>query len=209
MSLFFDLNSPLMRILSKAVDIIVLNFLFILCSIPLITIGASLTALYTVSMKMARGEDVYIWREFTLAFKRNFGHSTIIWLLLCIGGLILFADLYFLDNLMGIARIFFLCLSLLFAFILLTIALFIFPYSARFEDSITRTILNSFLIALFHFPYLILIMGIAVIPFLLVVSSFAGFLTGVYAATFGGFALFSLLLSVLFKKVFSKYELAK
>lgn len=190
-------------------DIIFLNFLFIFFSIPLITIGASLTALYTVSMKIVRGEPVYIWRDFLGAFRSNFYQSSIIWFMLCMGGIILFADLYFLNNLIGITKIFFFCFTFILSFLYLTIAIFVFPYMARFKDSIQKTLLNSLLIAFFHFPYLLLVIVFTVILFLFVVSSFAGFLTGIYVATFGGFSLFTLLASFLFIKLFTKYEVNK
>jgi len=209
MGSLFRLNSPLFRFLSKTVDIVMLNFLFIICSIPIITIGVSFTALYTVSMKIVRGEDYYIWSEFFKAIRKNIYQSTIIWILICLVGFILFADFYFLSNFTGIVKIFFFCLSVIFLFLYITISIFVFPYIARFEDSIQKVLLNSLLIPLFHFPYLLLIMGFTVICFLSFVSSFAGFLSGIYIATFGGFALFSLLLSLIFKKIFSKYEAPK
>ena len=45
MGKFFNLDSPLMSGLSKLADLIWLNILAFICSIPIITIGASMTAL--------------------------------------------------------------------------------------------------------------------------------------------------------------------
>lgn len=187
-------------------DIISLNLLFIFFSIPLISIGASLTSLYTVSMKIVRGEPVYIWRDFLRAFRSNFYQSSIIWFMLLIGGIIIFADLYFLQHLNGITKIFFFCLTIILGFLYLTIAIFVFPYMARFNDSIKKILLNSLLIAFLHFPYLLLMMVLTVTLFLFSVSSFEGFLTALYVTTFGGFAFLVLITSFLFSKVFSKYE---
>ena len=72
MGSFFSLDSPLMRFLSRLSDIFILNVLFLLCCIPVVTIGASATALYTVTLKMARNEESYITKGFFKAFKSNF-----------------------------------------------------------------------------------------------------------------------------------------
>lgn len=69
MNKLFDLESPIFKLLAKAVDIMIINVLFILGCIPIFTIGASLTALYKVTLKMVSKEDMYIVREFMLAFK--------------------------------------------------------------------------------------------------------------------------------------------
>ncbi|MFT8322738.1 MAG: hypothetical protein ABF649_17850, partial [Bacillus sp. (in: firmicutes)] len=75
-----------------------------------------------------------------------------------------------------------------------------------FEDTIHKTLLNSLLIGFFHFHYLLLLMIFTIVPIFLCLSSFVGFLSGIYFVTFGGFALSALLNSFIFKKVFLKYE---
>lgn len=61
---FFSVDSPLYRFLSKLLDVIRLNFLWILFSIPLVTIGASTVAALSVALKMADDEEGYIGRSF-------------------------------------------------------------------------------------------------------------------------------------------------
>ena len=46
---FFNYDSPIMQFLTRLTDLFILNFLFLICSIPIITIGASATALYSVT----------------------------------------------------------------------------------------------------------------------------------------------------------------
>ena len=64
MGKIFDYNNNFFAGISKVSDTIILNFLFVICSIPIVTIGASTTALYCVSMKSTRDEDVYAVKEF-------------------------------------------------------------------------------------------------------------------------------------------------
>lgn len=68
---FFSVDSPLYRFLSKLLDVIRLNFLWILFSIPLVTIGASTVAALSVALKMADDEEGYIGRSFLKAFREN------------------------------------------------------------------------------------------------------------------------------------------
>ena len=69
---FWAIDSPVMRVLGRLGDIIILNMIFVVGCIPVITIGTSLSALYAVAMKMARGVDPSVWKEFWKAYKRNF-----------------------------------------------------------------------------------------------------------------------------------------
>lgn len=71
-------DSWVMRILTRIFDLIILNLLFIICSLPVITIGTSLTALYSVTLKIVRNEEGYIVRGFFKAYKENFKQSLII-----------------------------------------------------------------------------------------------------------------------------------
>lgn len=54
---FFVIDSPVMRFLGRIGDIMILNLVFVATSLPVVTIGAALSALYAVAMKLARGED--------------------------------------------------------------------------------------------------------------------------------------------------------
>ena len=64
MSGFFNMDSPVMRFLSRVCDLMILNFMCLICCIPIVTIGASVTALYSVTLKMVRGEESYIFKGF-------------------------------------------------------------------------------------------------------------------------------------------------
>ena len=89
---FWAIDSPVMRVLGRLGDIIILNMIFVVGCIPVITIGTSLSALYAVAMKMARGEDPSVWKEFWKAYKRNFRPATICWLVMAVIAILLFVD---------------------------------------------------------------------------------------------------------------------
>ena len=58
MDKFFNMDGPVMRGLTRVFDLVLLNLLTVLCSIPLITIGASLAAMHSVLLKMVRNEEI-------------------------------------------------------------------------------------------------------------------------------------------------------
>lgn len=203
---FFQLDSVISRNIARIVDVLLLNIIFILFSLPIVTIGASLTALYTVNFKIARGENPSIWISYIQSFKKNLKQSSIMWFLLIGIGVILFGDISYLEYTNGIWKVIFMSLTLFFSFLYLSLFLIIFPYISRFEDSIKTAIVNSLLIGGFHFPYLFLILLINIVPIFFFLSSFTGFLTGIYFITFGGISILTFVNSIIFKRVFTKYE---
>ena len=92
MNRLFDLDNPVMRFLGKLFDLMYLNLLFLLCSIPIVTIGASLTAMYSVALKMVKNEETYIGKDFFKSFRMNFKQGTIIWILFLLIGWVMYAD---------------------------------------------------------------------------------------------------------------------
>lgn len=84
---FFNYDNPVWRFIGKFGDLIILNVLWFVCSIPIFTIGASTTAVYYVTLKLARNDDGYTIRSFFKSFKENFKQATIIWLIMLAVGL--------------------------------------------------------------------------------------------------------------------------
>ena len=88
----FDLDNPVMRFLSRVADIMILNLLFILCSIPVFTTGASLSALYYCLFKMKEGTEGYLVRKFFHSFRENFKQATLMWLIMLVPAFIMFME---------------------------------------------------------------------------------------------------------------------
>ena len=89
--------------LNKLGDIVIANLLFILCCIPVITIGPSLTALYHCMMRTVKGNNNGTTKTFFRAFKENFKQSLIIWLLILAAGTMLILNIRFLLHAEGSA----------------------------------------------------------------------------------------------------------
>ena len=97
----FDLDNPLMRFLSKVADLLILNLLFLVCSIPVVTIGASTTAMYYCFFKMKDGEDGYLVKKFFKSFRENFKQATLMWLPLLLLLVVLVTEFFMFRDVQG------------------------------------------------------------------------------------------------------------
>ena len=129
-------------------DLFFLNVFFFVTSIPIITLGASFTAMYTVTNKMVKNEDGPIGQEYFKAFKANFKQATAIWLADIL--FIVFVTvqyIYYLNNDNQITKYLFIFLG--FEFILLAFAIPLqFPLLARYDNTTFRTMLNALVLSL-------------------------------------------------------------
>ena len=149
---FFSFDNTFFRALSRVADLIILNIAFIICSIPIFTIGASMTAMYYVTLKMAENEEGYVLRTFWKSFRQNFKQATLIWLGMLAAGCVLVLDVLILNGAgSSFAKIF---LILIFATIIVysMVLLYVFPLLSRFENKILTTVRNAFIISLADFP---------------------------------------------------------
>lgn len=93
MNSLFSINSPLWRFMDKALRLVWLNLLWLLCCLPIVTIGSATAALYSVTLKYVRDEESYLTRSFFKALKENFLPATLIWIIMTVCGIILGVDL--------------------------------------------------------------------------------------------------------------------
>ena len=87
---FMNFDGRFSRILNRMTELVLLNFIFILTCLPVLTIGASVAALYSVTLKMARNEEGYVIRGYFKGFAENFGQATMFWII----ELLLYAHLW-------------------------------------------------------------------------------------------------------------------
>ncbi len=136
----------------------ILNLLFFFLSLPVITIGATTTAMYYVTLKMARNEESYIVKGFFKSFKQNFKQATIMWIidLVVVGLLIL--DISIVNGkvisvstdstFLTVVKVGLAAAAIFIAFTLT----FSFPVLAKFDNTIKNTYKNSFIMSVRHFP---------------------------------------------------------
>lgn len=200
----FNLDNPVMQFLSKLADLFILNLLFLICCIPIVTIGPASVALYTVTLKAAKNEESYIVKSFFKAFKSNFKIGILTWLIALAAGMILWVDFRILPNLSGQFRQILQVLIMMITLLYLITVLYLFPYIARFENSVTGSIKNAFLMAVVNLPYTMLLAAITVLAILATLYinfSITGFVWLVI-----GFSGLAYINSIFFRKIFAKFE---
>ncbi len=148
----FSIVHPFFEFMGSLGDWMILNVLFVVTCLPVITIGTSLTAIYQVSLRRIRKESRYAAKEYIQAFRQEWKDSTKLWMIfLCTGGILLFDVLYG-KNLPGIWNIAIGCLVVLWMFSFT----YAFPLQARFKNSIKNTIINAFYLAFRNLPVTLL-----------------------------------------------------
>ncbi len=155
---FFNPESKVMIFLSRVTDYLILTLLWVICSIPIFTIGASTTAMFYTSFKILDDEDSYVTRCFFKSFKENFKQSTLLWLLALVVGIFLIVDILFYYNLdAGTMRFIGLVAFALLLILYAITMLYLFPYVSRFYCTFKQSIKISLLLGIRHLPTTILL----------------------------------------------------
>lgn len=163
---FFSVDSPLYKFLSKLLDVIQLNFLWIIFSIPIITMGASTVAAMSVALKMADDEEGYIGRSFLKAFRENWKQGTLLWLITAAAVYAIYLDFQFFEALEGNPMIF-LIVGIASTILAVSALLYAYPLSARYENTLFRTINNSIEISRRYFGRTLMLVVVLVVEFIL------------------------------------------
>ena len=176
---FFSYESRFSQLLLKLCYSCYLNLLWFICSLPIITIGASTTALYYASLKIIRGEESYAATLFFRSFKQNFKQATQLWLIMLGVGLFLGTDGYILYHLRRsstgtMAVIWTLILALVIAAAVLYVIVleYLFPLLASVSNTNTAMLKNAFLIGTHYLFATIMVFAVHFAMFFAVVAVF-------------------------------------
>lgn len=176
---FLSYDSPFSQLLLKLCYSCYLNLLWLICCIPIVTIGASTTALYYTSLKIVRGEDHALGHMFFRSFRENFRQSTVLWLILLATGLFLAGDGYLAYRLRAAstgapAVLWTLILALVIgaAVVYTIVLLFVFPLVASVSNTNWAMLKNSFFIGARYLFCTILVFVVHFAMFFAVVSIF-------------------------------------
>ena len=193
-----QIDNPIMNFLTTVCDIVILHFLWLLTSLPILTIGASTTALYYTTMKCIRNGHGGIVKMFFKSFKENFKQATGIGILVLIAGFICSFDIYYAVrmNQRGMLIIF-----TIMSIIYLFTVLYVFPLQAQFENTIKTTIKNAFLLSIKNLPWTLLLTAITAL--MVVMSYLNSTVLGIMLICAAG--LHAYLCSLIFVHIFREY----
>ena len=197
----FSMEGSISRFLYLIADMVTVHFLWILCSLPLFTMGAANTALYYTCMKRIRTGEGYVWRNFLQAFRANFRQSTVLWLILLAAGSLLSLDLRIARMTGGLwGRVMLIsCSAFLIPYLLA--ALYIFPVQAKFENKIFDNLKNALLMSLQSFPCSLVLLCVAG-TFITLALFFRPFMGLMICC---GAGLYGYLTSAVFVQIFRRY----
>ena len=155
----FDPNGKIIDLLWKPIHIMFLNLLWVLFSLPIVTIGASTTAMYSVMIKMKNGLEGKIFFDFWDAFRENFRQATIIWLIILFSAFVFTTDIVYFLNMGGFAGTFFAMIFFGLDVALLLMTMYVFPLQAIFDNKIITTVKSALFLSFRHLLWTVLLLA--------------------------------------------------
>ena len=203
----FHYENPFIQFLVRVGDLMILNALFILCSLPVVTLGASLTALHRVTQNMLFEQEEPLLKAFFRAFRQNFKQSTLAWLVELVVIVSLVCDVllvmaYF-DG--GLAKAMYILVAVL-AILVAGVFSYLMPLIARYENGMRQQVYNAVVLAIIKLPKTVLLMLLNLLPVILLLISVPVFVQTLIFWVIIGFAFVSFLTSSILKPVFQQLE---
>lgn len=210
MNNFFSLDNKFFAFMTRIADLIIINLLFAVCCLPIITIGPSMCALYYVTLKMVKNEETYPSRNFFHSFRQNLKQGVIINIIMLAALVLLSFDLYYVyqmlrssgDTMYKVLGIVMLVITLIYAMIVA----YIYPILSRFYNTTRNTFRNALFMSIRHLPYTVIILIIAIGPPVILLFASAKIMSfGILFYMLMGFAVVAYVQSILFVKIFANY----
>jgi len=146
----FSIDSPIYRFFTRLWDMIKLNFIWLICSLPIVTLGASTAAAFSVTLKMVDDTEGYVVSDFFKAFRSNLKKGIPLGLIfvICSYGLYLYTQLFLVFESYKTVM---LIVGIVAGLVYFMLFIYAFPLLARYENSIFKTLGNSYRIATRYF----------------------------------------------------------
>lgn len=202
MGKLFDMNNPVWTFIGKLVDVFILHFIWMVCSLPIVTFGASTAALYYALMKDAADEDPHYVRAFFKSFKMNFKQGIGIGLImLAVGGLLVYSLFFYSNVTMGNGKLLtvFKGLSIMFLILYTFVFHYIFAVFARFDNKTRILFQNALFLSIKNIGWTLLMIVVTAAVYAI------AFLLGFVPILLFGFGLCVYLDAYMFNHIFEPY----
>lgn len=150
MDRFFDANNPVMKLLSRLVDMAVLNLMTIACMITIVTAGAAITAMNNVLIHLVRKDETYVWKMYLTSFRQNLkqgiGLGLLFTAIFAVAGL----ELMMLHNIDAKSSTMFMIIISVISVCVFAVGIYTFALLSRFENTAKGTLVNAASLALGH-----------------------------------------------------------
>lgn len=171
MNTFFDPDSWFMQLLSRFSSLVILNLLFLFTSIPIFTIGASLTALYDVVFRMDSDREGPVVSAYFRSFRENFKQSTCIFLLMLPLTAVSCANLAISSRTAGLPGQVLFVVSLLILLHCVFVLAYVFPLLSQFANTTGKTLKNALLLSIAHLPRSLIMAVVNCFPWMLMIMN--------------------------------------
>lgn len=202
---FFTSDNKFVIFLRQLADMILLNLMFLLFSLPIVTIGASLTSLYALMFQEVEEKEPHLWSEFWKAFKTNLKPSLSIWLpLLVVGGLLWF-DIQLMQSATGALAPILSGLVMIAEALYVFVFSYIFPMLSRFDNTTKDAFIKALYFSIRHLPTTLVVSVINLLPLALVFCVPNSLTFVLFLMFFIGFSVQALTNAILLRRVFSPF----
>lgn len=200
-SSFFNPKSAGTRFLTALANLIIVNFLFMMTCLPVITIGASITSLYRITIAILAGDNPSVWKDYLTCFKNNFLKATAFQLIyMALTAFFLF-EIFMVNNMMDPQYYWAAYPAYFFLLMVFASSIYAFPLLAWFEESFMQYLKNSLLLAITNVPLTIMITvitaGLAYVTYQFTVTTLS-------ILILMGFSSIAIFYSLFFKRIFEK-----
>lgn len=206
-----NLESPLMQMLTRIGDLILLNVLFLICCLPVITAGASLAALHKMTQEIVYETDSSTVKGFFRAFKANFRQATGLWLIILFVAAGLFCDyLLIVTFFSGSESVkWMIGLLVVLAILVVSVVSYMIPLLVRYENKLRQHMNNAVILSVIKLPRTLGLLLLTFLPFLILMLNINVFLQTLIFWLFIGFAFVVYMQTTLLKPVFNELEQGK
>ncbi|MCQ2574317.1 MAG: YesL family protein [Treponema sp.] len=163
-----NINSSFFKFWDKFIDLFFLNLIMLVCCLPVITIGPAVTAAYAVLLKMVDDEEGYIYKSYFKYFKSNFKKGMILGIIFTLAAYALYIEWQVVTK-MDDVNFIFIVIAILSTAIVIAGGLYVFPLTARYENTVKNTIKNSYQISIYFFGrtcFILFIIALEIVLFM-------------------------------------------
>ena len=196
------------RITERLTNLVVLNLLYLVFCIPIVTIGPATAALHYVTLKYAANEEDRVWAPFIHSFRQNLKQGILVGLIATAVGVFLAFDLYWIYQMVNAGQAFdkvVLVLASLACIVYLMMTAYIYPLLARYDNSLKQMFRTAIILAIRHLPATLCMAVISAAPIILLMYTPTTFMVSLTFYFFIGFAAIAFLHDKLIHRIFLQY----
>lgn len=204
----FSLDNAFGRFMDKVGKWTALNFLYLLSCLPILTAGSATAALYAVSLKLARREEVSVAPAYFTALKQNLKKGILIHLIMLLIGAVMALSLYYIGQLQAEFPFYayFKWIVYVIALVYTMVLTYVYPLLAVFENTVRQTLMNAMLLSIMHLPATVLMLAISIGPLVLCYFVPAVLEYALFFYLLCGFAATAFLHCQFFVQIFAQYS---